>query len=391
MSEKRNVVVVGAGGIGRAVGLILADNKDLNVHLYMGDVSEEAAYEAVQWIHDGLDCEDVATPFVMPMAGADTNMINIFERCEVVLDCLPGSQAPRIARLARDYKLHYANLTEYVKETNDVVEIAKDADTGFVLQTGLAPGFINVLGNMLFQKFCKEHNVDMVDKLSMKVGALTRHAVAPHFYGFTWSPIGVATEYIKDAVAVRNYKIVNLPALSEKETIIIDDVVYEDNLTSGGAADLPQVLADKVKDLDYKTIRYPGHYQWVANVLSGIPDWEDNIQQLQDTMLENIPSVEDDVVIVYACVKGKDKNGVLRAIEKAYRIEPMKIGKQTLRAIQSTTAAPLAEVAGILLTGRWKGVIFQSDLDPLEFLNGPFVTAVYGKYSDVPAVETINS
>jgi saccharopine dehydrogenase-like NADP-dependent oxidoreductase len=243
---------------------------------------------------------------------------------------------------------------------------------------------------IFFNPFAKKTGVDKVDKLSMKVGALTRHAVSPHYYGFTWSPIGVATEYVKDAIAVRNYKIQKVPALSERETIIIDNVVYEDNLTSGGAADLPQALAGKVKDLDYKTLRYPGHYGWVSKVLSAIPVGEDTIENLQKAMLEQIPLVEDDVVIAYASVKGKDKQGVLRAIEKSYTVKPMMIGNQKLRAIQSTTAAPLAEVALMLLTGRYKGVVFQSDLDPLCFLNGSIVSAVYGKFNEVIARETVN-
>ncbi|MFK7808508.1 MAG: saccharopine dehydrogenase C-terminal domain-containing protein [Saprospiraceae bacterium] len=391
MSDKRNVIVVGAGGIGRAVGLILANYKELNVQVFLGDVKESVAQDAANWVHEGLGREGVATPFVMPYEGTNEEMTAIFEKGEVVLDCLPGSQAPRIAKMAREHHLHYANLTEYVAETDMVVDIAQDADTGFVVQTGLAPGFINVLGNHLFQTFCKDNGVDQVDKLSMKVGALTRHAVSPHFYGFTWSPIGVATEYVEDAIAVRNYKTIKVPALSERQTIIIDNITYEDNLTSGGAADLPQALEGKVKDLDYKTLRYPGHYGWVSKVLSSIPVGEDTIEKLQETMLNDIPSVEDDVVIVYACVKGKDKDGVLRAVEKSYTVQPMKIGNQTLRAIQSTTAAPLAEAAVMLLSGKHKGVVFQSDIDPLPFLNGPIVSAVYGKFAEVEEREAVNS
>ena len=314
----------------------------------------------------------------MPLEGTSEEMIEIFKSCTVVLDCLPGSQAPRIARLARDYDLHYANLTEYVKETNEVIEIAKGSDRGFVLQTGLAPGFINVLANKLYQDFSKNYQVESVDKISMKVGALTRHAVAPHFYGFTWSPVGVATEYMKDCVAVRNGKKVLVPALSELETIIIDGITYEDNLTSGGAADLPDFFAGKVKDLDYKTLRYPGHYQWVKNVLSVIPDGDDKVEKLQEIMQTFIPSVEDDVVIIYACVKGKDHKGVLRALEGSYAIEPVMVGTKKLRAIQTTTAAPLAEAARMLLTGKWSGPVFQSQLDPETFMNGPFVSSIYG-------------
>ena len=155
---------------------------------------------------------------------------------------------------------------------------------------------------------------------------------------------------------------------------------YEDNFTSGGAADFPDAFAGKVKDLDYKTIRYPGHYQWVKNTMSTIANSDDRIKALENIMLENIPSVEDDVVVVYASVEGKDINGRLRRKEKSYKIFPSMVGKKRLRAIQTSTAAPLCEVAYMLLTHPWKGTILQSQLSTRDFLNGPFVTAIYGKY-----------
>ena len=372
------IVIVGAGGIGRAVGLILAENESFETKIFIGDLFMKTAREAAEWIEEGVGRNCDVTPFDMPKEGASDEMIEIFKTCDVVLDCLPGSQSPRIAKMALDYDLHFANLTEYVKETNDIIEMAEGAKQGFVLQTGLAPGFINVLGMKLFNNFCAQYGVDKIDKMSMKVGALTKHARAPHFYGFTWSPVGVATEYLKPCVAVRNYETVLLPALTEPETLIVDGLTLEDNLTSGGAADLPTALKGKVRTLDYKTLRFPGHYDWVKNVLNVIPDDKDRVKKLQDMMQQFIPAVEDDQVIIYASVQGKDSKGVLRAMEGSYCIKPMKVGTKTLRAIQSTTAAPLAECARMLCSGKWKGIVFQSQLDPEEFMNGPFVSAVYG-------------
>jgi len=375
-----HILIAGAGGIGSAVGLILAENKNFDVRIHVGDLYPEAAQKAANWINEGCNA-GVAEPFTMPKVDSSDAMNKVLDQCDIILDCLPGSQAPRMARLADQHGLHYANLTEYVQETNEVIAIAKKSEKGFVLQAGLAPGFINVLGNQLFQQFTKKHGVEKVERMEMKVGALTRHAQAPHFYGFTWSPVGVATEYLKECVAVRNHKKTMLSPLSELNTIIIDGVTYEDNLTSGGAADLPDAFADKVKNLDYKTLRYPGHYEWVRQILSEEPMGQNAIEYLQEIMQNTIPSVEDDVVIVYAAVEGRDKSGVLRGLQASYRIEPTFVGTKKLRAIQTTTAAPLAEVARMLLTGDWKGPVFQSQLDIEEFMNGPFVSAIYGEKS----------
>ncbi|MEL6988596.1 MAG: saccharopine dehydrogenase NADP-binding domain-containing protein, partial [Bacteroidota bacterium] len=147
MYRKYKILIAGAGGIGKAVGLLLADNKDMDVEIFIGDISKEAAEGAASWIQDGIQLEGFVHPFVMPLDGSNAEMDSILEQCDILLDCLPGSQAPRMARFAKANELHYVNLTEYVAETNQVIDIAKDASTGFVLQAGLAPGFINILAN----------------------------------------------------------------------------------------------------------------------------------------------------------------------------------------------------------------------------------------------------
>lgn len=372
------VLIAGAGGIGQATGLILAAKSDFNCEIYIGDRFDASAQAAKKFIEDGAGVSGNVHPFVIPESGVNDEFKDILTKCDIILDCLPGSQAPRLAQLAHDNDLHYANLTEYVNETNQVTEIAKNSNKGFILQTGLAPGFINVLAMKLFNEFTSKYAVDKVDKIKMKVGALSDHVLSPHFYAFTWSPIGVATEYVKDAIAVRDYKTVSIKSLDSIKPLIIDGLTYEESFTSGGAADLPEALEGKVRDLDYQTLRHPGHYKWARNIISHTPPTMDVIDHLEKNMLNEIPSVEDDRVIIYASVIGKDSKGALRALEGSYNIAPSMVGTKKLRAIQTTTAAPLCEAANMLLTQDLKGPIFQSMIDPIKFMNGPFVKSIYG-------------
>ena len=150
------------------------------------------------------------------------------------------------------------------------------------------------------------------------------------------------------------------------------------NLTSGGAADLPDALAGKVSSLDYKTLRHPGHYDWVETQLAQLKPKDDPINTLQQNMQTIIPHIEDDQIILYAAVEGKDAKGILRRREVAKKISPLQVGKHTLRAIQTTTAVPLLQSIKYLLETDSKGVILQSQLDTQSFLNGDFVVPVYG-------------
>ncbi len=375
MSHK--IFIAGSGGIGEAVAILLREWSNSEVEIFLGDISEENLQKAKQFVTHLSQKTSHVAKVLMVTEGINDEMKSAFEVCDILLDCSPGSQAPRMAQYAKDFKMHYANLTEYVAETDAVIEIAKDADTGFVVQTGLAPGFINVLAVSLYNKFVEKHENEKVERIGMKVGALSTHAHAPHFYGFTWSPIGVATEYVKTARVVRDFEKVQLQALSEREKIIINGYTYEADLTSGGAADLPQYFDGKAKDLDYKTLRHPGHYSWVEDLIKQLPFDENLPQNLEDEMLAKVPSLENDFVIVHASVDGFDKNGRRRMVEKAFHIKPLEINGHYLRAIQTTTAAPLVECAAMLVSNKYKGAILQSDIVPNDFLKGSFVSRIY--------------
>ena len=379
MKKHHNIIIAGAGGIAEAVGLLLLEWSDVTPTLFIGDRNHSKANEVAQWIHDGATKSGIVKGFHLHETELTEEMKSILTQGAIILDCLPGSQAPRIAQFAKDYHLHYANLTEYVAETDAIITLAKNSKTGFILQTGLAPGYINLLANGLFQQFCKDFEVKKVDKLEFKVGALTINAVAPHYYGFTWSPVGVATEYLKDTVVIRDFAKTKLPSLSERATIIIDGIAYEEDLTSGGAADLPDALQGKVRSLDYKTLRHPGHYSWIDELLSKTENKENAINELQQKMQEVIPTIEDDQIVLYAAVEGRDSTGMLRRREISKHILPQIVGKRKLRAIQTSTAAPLAQAAQLLLESSLTGVALQSQIDSSAFLKGNYVVRVYGE------------
>ena len=379
MKKHHTIIIAGAGGIAQAVGLILAEWSQVKPTLFIGNRTLSKAQEAAKWIEEGISQSCVLKSFHLSEESTTSEMKEIFHQGDIILDCLPGTQAPKIARYAKEYNMHYANLTEYTAETQEIITMAKDATTGFILQTGLAPGYIDVLANHLFKEFCKDFEVDKVDTLEFKVGALTKNAVAPHYYGFTWSPVGVATEYIKEADVIRKFKKAKRPSLSERAAIIIEGTTYEEDLTSGGAADLPDALTGKVGSLDYKTLRYPGHYAWVQEQIDHIGNSDKPIEALQLIMANKIPHIEDDKIILYAAVQGKDANGTLRRREISKKILPQKVGMHQLRAIQTTTAVPLIQSAQLLLESSIKGITLQSEIDPKPFLNGNYIVPVYGK------------
>src|SRR5690606_36926155 len=221
----------------------------------------------------------------------------------LLLDCTPGKFAPQFAEIALRNGMHYANLTEHVPATRKIYELAQNAPTGFALQTGLAPGFINLLAMKSTQVFSQLHPGYTVDRIRMRVGSLSQYATSPAFYAFVWSPMGVSTEYLNDSEVIEAYQQTKKPSLSEREQIVINGTVYEADLTSGGAADLPTHFAGNIRELNYKTLRYPGHFDYILGLKKRLGS---NLTRktLLQAMLEDIPTQDQDRVLIYCSISG---------------------------------------------------------------------------------------
>ncbi len=181
MKKHFNIIIAGAGGLAEAVGLLLMEWSEVTPSLFIGNRTLSKARKVARWIEEGSTKKAEIKAFLLPENDNTDEMQELFLKGDIILDCLPGSQAPKIAQFAKDFGMHYANLTEYVDETEKIMKLASDAKTGFVLQTGLAPGYIDLLAHGLFQQFCSDYRVNSVHTLEFKVGALTKHAAAPHY------------------------------------------------------------------------------------------------------------------------------------------------------------------------------------------------------------------
>src|SRR5699024_82788 len=166
---------------------------------------------------------------------------------DLLLDCTPGRFAVHMAKISLRADAHYANLTEWIQATEEILDLAKNSSSGFALQTGLAPGFINLYARRLIRHFEETHPDVPPSEVRMRVGALSRYASSPAFYAFTWSPVGVSAEYLNDSEVLRDFRRIRQPALSQREHLMIDGARFEADLTSGAAADLAPYFASNVE------------------------------------------------------------------------------------------------------------------------------------------------
>ncbi|WP_404400303.1 saccharopine dehydrogenase C-terminal domain-containing protein [Pelagibacterium halotolerans] len=351
----KEIVIVGAGRIGATIADMLDSSGD-----YAVTIADKSAEQlATLAVSSTVKAEkvEVETPGAL-----ETLLKGKF----AVISAAPYHLTTRIAEAAAAARVHYLDLTEDVKSTRRVKEIAAMAQTAFIPQCGLAPGFIAIAANSLARGF------DTLEDVKMRVGALPQFPDNALNYALTWSPEGVINEYCEPCEAIVDGKLTEVAPLEDVEELEIDGIKYEAFNTSGGLGSTPHAMLGKVKNLNYRTIRYPGHAKIMKLLLKDL-HLEDRRDLALEIMRHAVKPTDQDVVVIYVEVTGiKDgkpaKETFSRAILSGY------VGRRKRSAIQITTASGVSTVLDMLAEGKLpqKGFVEQESIALEDFLANRF-------------------
>lgn len=302
---------------------------------------------------------------------------------DAVINAGPYFLSIPIANAAAHCGLSYFDLTEDVASCQHILNLAQDCQEGqiFMPQCGLAPGFISILARSLYDQFATLENVQL------RVGALPQYPSNQMLYNLTWSTSGLVNEYCNLCQSIEQGQEIQQAALDNKETFSLEGIGYEAFNTSGGLGTLTQSLAGKVEQLNYKTVRYPGHRDLMKFLLKDLkfqlPENRTKLVQLLDS---SIPMTTQDMVLIMVTVSGQVKHSEggqpyqqLTAVKRIYHQDISLAGKnkKNYSAIQVCTAASLCAVIELWLTSQidQSGFIRQEDI-----LLEQFYKTQYGKY-----------
>lgn len=281
---------------------------------------------------------------------------------DAVVTCLPYDRNTEVAEAAAAVGCHYFDLTEDVPTTQRVMELAqRHSGVAFAPQCGLAPGLIGIVGSSLAREF------EEIRSIELKVGALPQNPTGMLAYAFNWSPVGVVNEYLNDCEVVRSGRRQMVPAMAEQERVVIGGTEFEAALTSGGLGTMCHTYEGRVQRLDYKTLRYPGHFEqmrFLADEL-GLRDHRDELGRL---LIRAKPPVADDIVYLHASVEGvKDGQPLRQNHVRGYLpidLPDGRGGTRRWRAISWTTASSVVGVVELVADGRLPadGFVRQEDI-----------------------------
>jgi lysine 6-dehydrogenase len=286
------------------------------------------------------------------------------------LSAVPYDYNPNLTHWAIENHCHFVDLggnNAVVEKQFGYNKAAQKNGVGVIPDCGLAPGMVSVVAVDLLNQ------LPQADSLEIRVGGLPVDAKTPLNYMLVFSVHGLTNEYIEPSVIIKNGEITEIPSMTGLESLSFPEPFgqLEAFYTSGGTSTLPLTFRNRLKNLDYKTIRYPGHcHIFKAMMDLGFTDERPfargmtRRQVFEDLLIEPLTYKSGDVVLIRLTARDGSKQLVYETVE--YGDE-----KNKLTAMMRTTAFPAAIILEMLVDGTIKsrGVMRQEEAVPA----GPFM------------------
>ena len=250
-------LVLGAGQQGRAIAFDLLRDPDTEVIL--ADRDAELLEEVYSWLDDArVDLEPLD-------AGNSEELEAVMEDADVTISALPYRFNVGVTESAIAAGTHLIDLggnNDVVAAQLELDAAAKEAGIVVIPDCGLAPGLSAILAADVANRFSR------ISDLKIRVGGLPQRPQGELDYMLTFNVEGLLNEYSEPCVAVVNGETVLVEPLGDVERVNFPDPWGELEAfnTSGGLSTLPRSLGHKVENMDYKTLRYPGHAEKIRGL-----------------------------------------------------------------------------------------------------------------------------
>lgn len=309
-------------------------------------------------------------------ASSRHDMAAAMDRVSGVLCALPYRFNLPMARLAIAAGVHFTDLggnTAIVNRQRELDDRARERGVAVVPDTGLAPGMVNILAQAGIDA------LDSVDAVRLWVGGLPQNPRPPLNYQIVYSLKGMLDYYVTPAIILRDGIRTKVEALSGLEHLEFPEPVgrIEAFFTGGGTSTLPHRYEGRVRTLEYKTLRYPGHARIMRAIrelgLLSDRDVEHNGSRINPRkffieQVTPILSADDaDIVVARVDVTGRSNRTVTRI---RYQLLDRKDPVTGITAMSRTTGFSLAITALMQARGQVRpGVGTPDEVVP----HGPYI------------------
>ena len=247
--------VIGSGRQGTAAAYDFATFGEAD-DIVMGDVSLAQARRAAARVNR-LAGRDVARAAAADVTKPAT-VLRAIRGADVLLSGVPyffNLDLTKLAIRARVSMVDFGGNTDLVRKQLALDRQARKAGVGTVPDCGMGPGLTITLAVYAMGLLDVPEHVFVYD------GGLPQHPKPPWNYELTFNVEGLTNEYDGDATFLREGRITRVPLFSEFEVVDVPPLgKLEAVVTPGGLSTAPWSFQGKLKTLQNKTLRYPGHW-----------------------------------------------------------------------------------------------------------------------------------
>ncbi|MFP4498246.1 MAG: saccharopine dehydrogenase C-terminal domain-containing protein [Vulcanimicrobiota bacterium] len=250
------LLLLGAGMMARGAAYDLSRQPDVE-KVIVADMELAKARELKKKVDPGDKIEPVT------FSATDENRIReLMKGCSTVMGMTSYDHNYNYSRWAIESGCNFVDLGgnhDVVDKQFTLSSQAEKAKVGIIPDCGIAPGLVSILAGYAVTR------LDEVEDIELRVGGLPVNPEPPLNYFLVFSSRGLVNEYIEDARILENGQVKKVAGMSGLETLYFKPPFgkMEAFYTSGGTSTLTQTLKGKIKNLTYKTIRYPSHQHYV--------------------------------------------------------------------------------------------------------------------------------
>ena len=312
---------------------------------------------------DLLKAQDVATKVGTDRVDARQidasnyeDVVGLMRGHDSTISCVNYWYNESLSRAAIETKSNFCDLggNNYVVDSQLALDAeAKAAGINIIPDCGLAPGMVSILAMHGAAKF------DEIEEIHIRVGGLPQDPQPPLNYQLVFSVEGLINEYVEVARVIRGGKITEVESMTQIEELSFDGFpALEAFQTSGGTSTLPDTFLGKIRELDYKTIRYAGHCEKFKMMIDlGLCSSDEMVvdytnvkprKVFGELLRKHLPADGPDYVLVRLDFVGK-KDGESKRLR--YDIVDKQDESTGMSAMMRTTAFPASIIAQMIARG----------------------------------------
>ena len=351
-----NIVVLGAGMVGSAMAIDLARKHRVKVT----DRSSEVLHKLREG-HPELSIE------VLDVTQKD-DLVKCIEPADLVVSAVPGFLGFETLKTIIRSGKNVVDIAFFPENSLDLDQLAKDHGVTAIVDCGVAPG----MDNIILGHYDKQMTITDFECL---VGGLPKVKKWPFAYKAPFSPVDVIEEYTRPARYVENGHMIVREALTDCEYVEFEGVGTLESFNSDGLRSLIFTM-DHIPNMKEKTLRYPGHVEYVRVLKESGFFNEDPVQvngqevtplQFTSKILFDewkLGEDEPEITVMRVSLRGTDKDG--KPAEVIYDLHDEYDPETGISSMSRTTGYTATAAANWLLDGHFD----QHGVFPPELIGG---------------------